>query len=78
MQDRPHHKHAEKVVQQFREELGEDLCKKIGDYPFGSLSVLIESAINTSVMKAVDDTIHDFEEALARSRKRARGVHQSP
>ncbi|MBL35529.1 MAG: hypothetical protein CMI10_11610 [Oceanospirillaceae bacterium] len=76
MQDRPHHKHAEKIVQQFCTELGEELCQKIGDYPFGTLSILIESAINTSVMAAVEETIKDFDEALARSRTRARGLHK--
>ena len=72
MQERPHRKHAEKIIQQFREELGDDLCKAIGDYPLGSLAVMIESAINTSVMEAMTETVVDIEELLKRARKRAR------
>lgn len=72
MQERPHRKHAEKIIQQFREELGGDLCKAIGDYPLGSLAVMIESAINTSVMEAMTETVVDIEELLKRARKRAR------
>ncbi|MCA6062764.1 hypothetical protein [Thalassolituus marinus] len=72
MQDRPHKKHAEKIIEQFRSEIGDDLCKKIGDYPFGSLSVLIESALNTAVMESMNDTVSDLENVLKRVKKRAR------
>jgi len=75
MQERPHRKHAEKIVQQFRDELGEDMCKKIGDYPFGSLAIMIESAINTSVMASMDLNVKDVEQLLERTRRRARGEH---
>ncbi len=71
MQERLHHKHAEQVVERFRTELGEALCGQIGDYHFGTLAVLIESAINTSVMTAVNDTITDIEELLERTRRHA-------
>ncbi|MDK2779285.1 MAG: phosphatase [Pseudomonadota bacterium] len=71
MQERLHRKHAEQIVEHFRSELGDELCRQIGDYHFGTLAVLIESAINTSVMTAVNDTITDIEGLLERTRRHA-------
>ncbi|WP_430462100.1 phosphatase [Thalassolituus sp. LLYu03] len=68
MQDRPHRAHAQKIVQQFREEIGAELAASIGDYHLGSLAVLIESAINTSVMEASTATITEVETLLKRLR----------
>ncbi len=73
MQDRPHRKHAQRIVQNFRNELGQDLADKIGDYHFGSLEVLIESALNTVVMSAMNDTVTDIEQLLKQAQKRAKG-----
>ncbi|UXD87764.1 phosphatase [Thalassolituus hydrocarboniclasticus] len=73
MQDRPHRKHAQRIVQNFRNELAQDLADKIGDYHFGSLEVLIESALNTAVMSAMNDTVTDIEQLLKQAQKRAKG-----
>ena len=73
MQDRPHRKHAQRIVQNFRNELAQDLANKIGDYHFGSLEVLIESALNTAVMSAMNDTVTDIEQLLKQAQKRAKG-----
>lgn len=72
MHDRPHRQHAEQIVQQFREDIGEELATAIGDFHFGSLEVLIESALNTSVMVSMNDTITDLEDLLQRTRKRVK------
>ncbi|MAY15667.1 MAG: hypothetical protein CMI06_10050 [Oceanospirillaceae bacterium] len=60
-------------MQNFRNELGQDLSDKIGDYHFGSLEVLIESALNTVVMSAMNDTVTDIEQLLKLAQKRAKG-----
>ena len=73
MHDRPHRKHAQRIVQNFRNELAQDLADKIGDYHFGSLEVLIESALNTAVMSAMNDTVTDIEQLLKQAQKRAKG-----
>lgn len=68
MHDRPHYPHAQKVVDNFRRVLGEELCNSIGDYHFSTLEVLIESAINTSVMAAMQLAEKDVEELLKKLR----------
>ena len=57
-----------KVVNNFRRVLGEELCSRIGDYHFSTLEVLIESAINTSVMDAMQLAEQDVEELLKKLR----------
>ncbi|MCT7359478.1 MAG: hypothetical protein COB09_16345 [Thalassobium sp.] len=73
MQDRPHRKHAQKIVQNFRSDLDKGLADAIGDYHFGSLEVLIESALNTVVMTAMNDTVNDIEQLLKQAKQRAKG-----
>ncbi len=68
MHDRPHYLHAQKVVNNFRRVLGEELCSHIGEYHFSTLEVLIESAINTSVMDAMQLAEQDVEELLKKLR----------
>ena len=72
MQDRPHREHAQRLVEQFRKDVGPELEKAIGDFHFGSLVMLVESALNTSVMMAMNETIGELEEVVNKARARAR------
>lgn len=72
MQDRPHRHHAEKLVDQFRKDVGPELEQAIGDFHFGSLVMLVESALNTSVMMAMNETVADLEDVLKKARARVR------
>lgn len=72
MNEHPHHQHALKITENFRREIGTALSEQIGDYHFGTLTVLIESAINTSVMNALQGVEQDVEGLLRSVRKRTR------
>lgn len=72
MHDRPHHEHAVKVVESFRRELDPQLCERIGEYRFDTLIMLIESAINGSVMEAMQMAGQDVEAVLKKWRGPAR------
>ncbi len=69
MRDRPHFAHAENVVQSFRRELEPALCEQIGEYHFNTLVMLIESAINSSVMDAMQHAGQDVEALLKKWRQ---------
>lgn len=68
MHDRPHYAHAVKIVDNFRRELGPELSEHIGEYHFGTLVVLIESAINSSVMDTLQAAGQDVEALLKKWR----------
>lgn len=73
MHERPHKAHADRIVKQFREEIGSVVSSEIGDTNFDGLSVMIESALNTSVMDALNTTVTDIKELAERTQKRASG-----
>ena len=49
-------KHAEKIVAHFKERLDEKAVKQIGAEHFDELSLMIEAAINASVLTAQERT----------------------
>jgi 3-deoxy-D-manno-octulosonate 8-phosphate phosphatase KdsC-like HAD superfamily phosphatase len=73
MHSRPHKTHAERIVKQFREQLGDSLAKKVGDDHLNDLAVMIESALNTTVLDALNQTVGEIETLAQRTAKRAAG-----
>ena len=73
MHDRPHKAHAERIVKQFREEVGEKISVGVKDKDFDGLSVMIESALNTAVMDALNATVSEIQDLADHTRKRAAG-----
>lgn len=62
--------HAKRIVREFRSTLSEDIQTQIGELGFGSLEMMIESALSTQVSGALNDTISDMESVIAKARKR--------
>lgn len=73
MQDRPHKAHADRIVKQFRNDVGEKSLANVKDKDFDGLSVMIESALNTAVMDALNATVSEIQELADHTRKRAAG-----
>lgn len=73
MHDRPHKAHADRIVKQFREEVGAKISAEVSDQDFDGLSVMIESALNTAVMDALNATVAEIQLLAEQTRKRAAG-----
>lgn len=73
MHDRPHKPHADRIVKQFREEVGARISAEVSDKDFDGLSVMIESALNTAVMDALNATVEEIQQLADHTRKRASG-----
>ena len=73
MHDRPHKAHADRIVKQFREGVGSKISADVKEKDFDGLSVMIESALNTAVMDALNATVGDIQQLADQTRKRASG-----
>jgi len=62
-----HLPHAERVVNVFKEKLSQSGREHVGDKHFDELTLMIESAISTTVLEEVEravDRIHDVVESI--------------
>jgi hypothetical protein len=62
-----HLPHAERVVNGFKEKLSQSGRDHVGDRHFDELTLMVESAISTAVLEAVEhaaDRIHDVVESI--------------
>ena len=62
-----HLPHAERMVNAFKEKLSQSGRDHVGDRHFDELTLMIESAISTAVLEAVEhaaDRIHDVVESI--------------
>jgi hypothetical protein len=64
-------KHAKKVVKGFREILDDNARNTISDEDYDQLAMLVESAISTSVLDAVERVADDLEKTVRKVRKDA-------
>lgn len=64
-------KHAKKVVKGFKDVLDEETRGAISDEDYGQLSMLVESAISTSVFDEVEKIADDLEKAVRKVRRSA-------
>lgn len=64
--------HARRIVSEFRSGLSEQVQSEIGELGFGTLEMMIESALSTQVSSALEDTISDLERTIAQARTRMR------
>ncbi len=46
-------KHAAQIVRRFRQQIGEECCQTIGNEQLAALELMIESAIDASVLEAI-------------------------
>ncbi len=46
-------RHARRIVQRFREQIGEETCRAIGEENLRALELMIESAIDASTLEAI-------------------------
>lgn len=63
--------HAEKVVESFKTLLSSEAIDAVGEEQFSELSMLIESAISTSVVKELEGAADAVNELGQRLRKHA-------
>jgi len=64
-------KHAEKIVAHFKQVLDEKEIKQIGNEHFDELSLMIEAAINASVLTAMEQTADKVAKLAEEIRKGA-------
>ena len=64
-------KHAKKVVKGFKEILDEEARKAISRESYDQLAMLVESAISTAVLDAVESAANDLEKAVRKVRHSA-------
>jgi len=64
-------KHAKKVVKGFKDILDEKARDAISDDDYDELTLLVESAISTSVLDAVEKVADDLEKTARKVRRDA-------
>ena len=64
-------KQAKQVVKGFKEILDEEARKVLNDEDLGQLAMLIESAITTAVLSAVEKVADDLEKSVRKIRRGA-------
>lgn len=62
--------HARRIVQDFRNELPDEVQAAIGELGFGNLEMMIESALSTQVSDALEKTVADLEGVIGQAKKR--------
>ncbi len=62
--------HARRIVQDFRNELSDEVQASIGELGFGNLEMMIESALSTQVSDALEKTVADLEGVISQAKKR--------
>ncbi len=63
--------HAEKIVAHFQDLIGEERSAAIGDDHFAELAILIESAIDASVLDAEERIVNQLQTLIDGIRKDA-------
>ncbi len=64
-----HQAHAERVVNAFKEKLSNSGREHVGDKHFDELTLMIESAISTSVLEQVEQAADKIQETVTAIRK---------
>jgi len=64
-----HYSHAERVVNAFKEKLSNSGREHVGDKHFDELTLMIESAISTSVLEQVEQAVDKIQETVTAIRK---------
>ncbi|MBM94649.1 MAG: hypothetical protein CMI09_02210 [Oceanospirillaceae bacterium] len=62
--------HARRIVSEFRSGLSSEVQSEIGEIGFGTLEMMIESALSTQVSTALEETIGDLQQSIERARQR--------
>lgn len=71
MKPRKELKHAEKIVEHFKQVLEEEEVSQIGDEHFDQLALMIEAAINASVLATQEKTADQMIKLAEKIRSRA-------
>jgi len=66
-----HYTHAERVVNAFKERLSNSGREHVGDKHFDELTLMIESAISTSVLEQVEQAADKIQAVVTTIRKDA-------
>ena len=75
---RRHANHASQVVERFKEMLSASGRAHVGEGHFGELALLIESAITTSVLEAMEQAAEHMEQLARDMRHRAERFEAPP
>ena len=69
-----HLPHAERVVQAFKDKLSKSGREHVGEKHFDELTLMIESAISTSVLETVEQAANDMTALVEKIRKDAQHI----
>ena len=72
--ERKHLHHAEKVVEAFKQKLSQSGRDHVGEKHFDELTLMIESAVSTSVLEAVEGATHQISDLIEKIKKDAEHV----
>ena len=64
-----HRPHAERMVKAFKEKLSQSGREHVGDKHFDELTLMIESAISTAVLEAVEHAANRIHDVVTSIRK---------